>query len=184
MRIGIGTNSHMDALRAAGAGNLLTPKDVFGMKDDLPMRNFVFRPGDVIVLAHPTCLGLPSLKMIGDHGVTFEVIGHEPMTCKNDTDRRYLRSLKPKGINAEKVEKRGAKPVYPVMSVDVVRAMAVLWYSEAKRSVVVDQVGVLVGRKVPMSWVRDQMDKHYGHARRTAEPGWETIEIITKKEAE
>lgn len=78
--------------------------------------------------------------------------------------------------------KLGPQCKYPIMTLDQIKAVASLWYSDATRALLVEQVGVMLECEIPMSWVRDQMIKHYGHARRTPEPGWDKIEIVTKKE--
>lgn len=167
MRIGVGTDSHMSALREAGAENTLTRPQVMSMVDDLPMRNFHFRPGDVIVLAHPSVLSLDLIKMIAAHSVSFEVIGHDPITCSNDAERRALRKMKPVGSPVEVVERRGAVPTYRQPTDAQMETIKALWYSDATRAVILQKVRDMMGEPdLPDTWARDRMKKLTGHTRR------------------
>ncbi|WP_424830196.1 hypothetical protein [Ruegeria sp.] len=76
-------------------------------------------------------------------------------------------ALSPRRCSVEKKEGRGAKPEWPVPTVQRVETIVSLWHTlEMKRSAAVDQVREIVGAEVPDHWVRDQVIKAAGSGTR------------------
>lgn len=172
MKIGIGTPLQADALTECGAETIIYTHKLPDLTDedgDNQLFAAAFRPGDVVVLVQPNLLGLRDMKAITDQGAVFEIPGVGVVTPSNDKERRFMRKLKPKGIEAPRLEKRGGKVLYPQPTEEQARAIVELWHSPMRLSLACDQVRGMMGARFENSWVRDRVKKYTGSAARSPE---------------
>lgn len=171
VRIGIGDKSQEQALRKAGANHFHTHlklRDaVFG---DGPMMRSVFRAKDSVIMVQPNLLSVSELREIARIIPSFEVVGHEPQQLYSERvirNFRQLRPILPKDEVVQRVEGRGAPNKYPVPTSKDVEYILDRWYSGDKRAQVCDDVRGWMKADVKDSWVRDQVIKATGSAKRT-----------------
>jgi len=136
--------------------------------EDSVLLGVLFRPGDVALLVQPNLLNILQMRAISAEGVAFLVPGHDPISCTNEDQLRAVRRLKPIGVpEVEKSEKRGRRPVWPVLSEAQVQTVVGLWHTEGMTpAAITERVREMVDAEVPKSWVRDQVIKATGSAAR------------------
>ena len=167
MRLGIGTPAQKSALLKAGAEKVLMHHEIDGILEG-KMRQMVFRPGDIVILAQANLLDIKAMKAIAGEGPSFELIGHGPCKITTDQSVAAFRRKKPLGVKVKIKDGRGAKTIWAPPTKEQLETIVTWWQTpEIKRSVLVERVRNLLEQDVPDHWVRDQIIKATGSAKRS-----------------
>ena len=169
MKIGIGTPEQEPALKSAGCETVYAVEELRkGDHDSRDPVNMIFREEDTVVMAQPSILPLPLMRAVAAMGVAWQVLGHDAVRFTSDEDRMDWRRLKPRNADVPQAPKlSGPKPKYPIPTDAQVQNIVKHWHSKMKRASVVEVVQDMMGAPVPMSWVRDQVIKATGSAKRS-----------------
>lgn len=169
VKYGIGTEKQEKALQRFGCVKVFTPDDLHDLLDlrgDVIKPEWLFREADTMVMVQPGLIDMKRLRQIDATGISWQVPGHDPVKFNSDEDRAAWRRQKPRGVNVEITSNIGRPASYPVPTKEQVAAMVALWHSGQKRALVIEQVREMLDADVPDSWVRDQIIKATGSARR------------------
>jgi len=168
VKLGIGTDAQSSALYSVGCEQVFTPSEIDTYINDnkIPMR-LVFRPEDTVVMLQPGILPEGTMEMIADAGCAWQVPGHDPQTLLTKDSRSAWRRQKPKGMNhAVAPEVKGRPPKWPIPTTEQINVIVGWWHGDRKPAQITEDVQRLMGAPVPKSWVRDQVIKATGSARR------------------
>lgn len=169
VKIGIGTPEQEPALRSAGCETVYAVDELRqGEHDSRDPVSIIFRQEDTVIMAQPSILPLPLMRAVAAMGVAWQVLGHKPVHFASDAERMEWRRLKPRNADVPQAPKlSGPKPKYPIPTDAQVQNIVKHWHSKMKRASVVEVVQDMMGAEVPMSWVRDQVIKATGSAKRS-----------------
>ena len=172
MRIGIGSEAQEAALRKAGCAKVLTVEDLEWTQESDKYRDkitfdMLLRPEDTIVMVQPGYLNAKFFKKIAALGCQFEVPGHDPVRLTSEDARVAWRRQKPRDPNVPlEAEAGGRPPKYPVPTERQIGTILGLWHGPKKPAEIAADVSKMLGVDVPKTWVRDQVIKAKGNARR------------------
>lgn len=169
VKFGIGTEKQERALQRFGCVKVFTPDDLHDLLDvrgEVIKAEWLFREADTMVMVQPGLISMKRLRQIDATGISWQVPGHDPIKFASDEDRAAWRRQKPRGVNVEVTRNIGRPNKWPAPTKEQVTSIVTLWHSGMKPSLILPQVQEMVGADVPMSWVRDQVIKATGNARR------------------
>lgn len=171
VKIGIGDKSQHRALMLSGAEEIHTHLLVRDILTDEPLVvRTMFRPIDEIVMVQPDLLSVSEIQKIARRVTQWTVPGNDTMNPYSERLVRQFRKMKavmPKDEKVKRVERRGAKPVYPQPTEADMKYILDRWYSGDKLADVCDDVRKWMKADFPNTWVRDRVKKHTGSAART-----------------
>ena len=169
MIAGIGTKAQERALYRAGCEKVFQPRDLAYFLDEKGVdADLIFRADDTIIMVQPGLLKPEKYRTIAAIGMDWQVIGHDPVKLKTEDDRKAFRGLKAKGVRA-KIEREhmGRPPKHPIPTTGQVAAILAVWHGGKKPGPLTEQVQRIMGAEVPYHWIRDQVIKAKGNARRS-----------------
>ena len=168
VKIGIGTEEQHRQLSAIGCERVYSVSELQqGEHDSADPVKMIFRPEDTVVMVQPGIMPLPLMRAVAAMGVAWQVPGHDAVRFASDEERIAWRQQKPLGLDVPYSRKSvGAKPKWPIPTEAQINNIVKHWHSAQKRAVVVEIVQDMMGENVPASWVRDQVIKATGSAKR------------------
>jgi len=171
VKIGIGTRRQERALFKAGCEKVFFPNELVQLLDERKLSaDIIFRPEDTIVMMQPGLLKPEWFREFLTARSLWQVPGNDAMKLKTEDDRAAWKKQKPKGVRARiERDRMGRPPKWPIPTTEQVAAILAIWHSGKKPGPLLDQVRGIVGADVPDHWVRDQVIKAKGNARRTEE---------------
>jgi hypothetical protein len=169
VKIGIGTEEQHRQLSAIGCERVYSVSELAkGEHDSADPVRMIFRPEDTVVMVQPGIMPLPLMRAVAAMGVAWQVPGHDAVRFASDEDRIAWRQQKPLGLDVPYARKSvGPKPKWPIPTEAQVQLIVKHWHSAQKRAVVVEIVQDMLGADVPDHWVRDQVIKATGSAKRS-----------------
>jgi hypothetical protein len=168
VKLGIGTEEQVRALRSAGCEEVFSLDQLrdYAKEDKLPMR-LIFRRIDTVVMVQPGILPVPLMREIAGSGCKWEVPGHDAEPLPSEEKRAAWRRQKPRSGDWIPVpEVQGRPPKWPVPTQEQINVIVGWWHSDRKPADILPDAQRLVGAEVPMHWVRDQVIKATGSAKR------------------
>lgn len=169
VEIGIGTVDQHRQLSALGCERVYDVRELQkGEHDSGDPVQMIFRAGDIVVMLQPGLMPAGLMRSVAATGVVWRVPGHDAVSLSNDDDRAAWRRQKPRDLDvAIAPDVMGRPPKWPVPNDAQVRTIVSLWHGKGKPSDILPHVQKLMGAPVPKHWVRDQVIKATGSARRS-----------------
>ena len=169
MIAGIGAKTQEPALFRAGCEKVFQPADLVELLDVRKLDiDLIFRKEDTIIMVQPGLIRPHWFRDIAAVGMLWQVPGHEPVRLGTEEERKAWRRLKPKGIKAKMDrEHMGRPPKHPIPTTEQVAAILAVWHGGKKPGPLTEQVQKIMGAEVPYHWIRDQVIKAKGNARRS-----------------
>jgi hypothetical protein len=170
MKIGIGTKEHERALSGAGCERVFHPDDLEKTEHDShdPAVAF-FRSGDTVMMAQAGVLSMPRMRKVDAVGVSWQMLGHDPVRFTSDDERMAWRKTKARGAVIDAApDVMGRPPKWPVPTQEQIKVIVGWWHTpNMKRALVIQSTQRLLGAEVPQHWVRDLVLKATGSAKRS-----------------
>lgn len=172
MKIGIGTKEQHGHLSAFGCEKSFLVDELFFVDGDHDKRldpvDMIFREEDTVVLLQPGILPTALMDKICKVAPLWQVPGHDPIRLKSDDDRASFRRQKPRNMDVPLApDAHGRPPKWPVPTEAQVARIVALWHGPKKPAVILEIVQAMMDAPVPKHWVRDQVIKATGSAKRS-----------------
>lgn len=169
VKIGIGPEDQHRQLSALGCERVYSvPELQKGEHDSGDPVRMIFRQEDTVVMLQPGLLPMALMRAVAAMGTAWQVPGHDAVRLSSEDDKRAWRKQKPRNLDVEIApEVMGRPPKWPVPNDAQVRTIVALWHGSAKPAEITTQVRKLMGADVPKHWVRDQVIKATGSAKRS-----------------
>ena len=191
MKVGIGTEEQVAALKIAGAEKVF---DLSDLKFFIKHPGHLVRDGDTLVMAQPNLIKKSDMRVIlsasGPEGILCVVPGHDPMTCDTEAKLSAFRQLKPADVSVPIAANLGrpSKIEYTLQQADaIIRA----WHQPRPNKLSLIEVTREAERLLGLEpealkshWVRDLVRKFVGTAQRDKPDGWTGISTEIDKEGE
>lgn len=169
VKIGVGTDEHRSQLSALGCERVYSVAELrqgeHDSRDPVPM---IFRSEDTIVMLQPGVMPKAMMQAISDIGPAWQVPGHDPVRLPSEDARAAWRRQKPRDLDvAVAAEAHGRPPKWPVPTSAQVDLIVKHWHGPKKPAAILEIVRAMMGADVPKHWVRDQVIKATGSAKRS-----------------
>lgn len=166
MRHGIGSEAQQSVLLAAGVERLWLPRElsrVLAMKDIAPL---AWRPEDVIVMVQPKMITAELMRSIARYAPMFEVLGHAPVDCGDQSGIQKLRGLMPM-VEAVVEPRKGGNVRYAQPTPAQLHVIVGYWHGSMKPREFMPLVREMMGEpELPNTAVRDWVIKATGNSKR------------------
>jgi hypothetical protein len=169
MKIGIGADDQQRQLSALGCERVYTvPELTKGPHDSADPIKLIFRDVDTILMVQPGILPKPMMRAIAEIGPAWQVPGHDPARLMTEDARAEWRRQKPRDMDIPIVaDVQGRPPKWPVPTGAQVAEIVRHWHGPKKPAVILEIVQAMMAAPVPKHWVRDQVIKATGSAKRS-----------------
>jgi hypothetical protein len=172
MKIGIGTKEQHPHLSAYGCEKSFLVDELMFVAGDygrnLDPVDMIFREEDTVVLLQPGVMPPELMEKICKVAPFWQVPGHDPIRLNSDDERASFRRQKARNMDVPlAADAHGRPPKWPVPTDAQVARIVALWHGPKKPAVILEIVQAMFGVDVPKHWVRDQVIKSTGSAKRS-----------------
>ena len=170
VKIGIGPKEQHRQLSALGCERVYdVPELEKGEHDSADPVQMIFRQEDTVIMLQPGVMSKPMMRAIASIGPSWQVPGHDPVRLMSDDARAAWRRQKPRDMDDAPIvaDAQGRPPKWPVPTAAQISNIVKWWHGPKKPAEILELVRVMVGADVPKHWVRDQVIKATGNAKRS-----------------
>lgn len=168
VKIGIGTKDQHAMLSGLGCERIYEVHELCkGEHDSRDPIDMIFRSEDTVVMVQPGIMPKPMMRAIAEIGPAWQVPGHDAIRLMSGDARAEWRRQKPRDMDVPiAADAQGRPPKWPVPTDAQVEAIVKHWHGPKKPAAILEIVQAMMGAPVPKHWVRDQVIKATGSAKR------------------